>query len=97
MSSAPFTDEAATKLRAAVAVIEREITQASSTPALRTAWAELVDVLALGPAPQTRECTRCHRIGMRAATRCGFCWQPLAPLPPLASDTTTTERDQETA
>ena len=86
MSSANFTDEAATKLRAVVAVIDREIVQESATPALRAAWAELVDVLALGPAPQTRECPRCHRIGMRAATRCGFCWQPLAPLPPVSGD-----------
>ena len=70
-----------TKLRAMVAVIEQEIAQATPTTALRAAWAELVQVLALGPAPQTRECPACHGIGMRAASRCGHCWAALERLP----------------
>lgn len=81
MSSANFTDAAASQLRAIVAVIDQEIVQAPPTPALRAAWAELVEVLALGPAPETRECPACHRIGRRAATRCGHCWVALQPLP----------------
>jgi hypothetical protein len=38
-------------------------------------------VLALGPAPETRECPSCRAVGMRAASRCGNCWTALAPLP----------------
>lgn len=80
MSNAPYADAAVAKLRAIVAVIDQEIVQAPPSPALRAAWAELVDVLALGPAPQTRECPACHGIGMRAASRCGSCWAALAPV-----------------
>jgi hypothetical protein len=47
---------------------------------LRASWVALVDQLALGPAPATRECPVCHGIGMRAASRCGFCWAKLEPL-----------------
>jgi len=80
MSNAHYADAAVTKLRAIVAVIDEEIVQVPPTPALRAAWAELVEVLALGPAPQTRECPACHGIGMRAASRCGHCWAALAPV-----------------
>jgi hypothetical protein len=82
-----YTDGAVTKLRAIVAVIDQEIVQVPPTPALRAAWAELVEVLALGPSPQTRECPTCHGIGMRAASRCGHCWAALEPLPPLSDGT----------
>ena len=87
MSNAHYTDAAVTKLREMVAVIEREIVQAPPAPTLRAAWAELVEMLALGPAPQTRECPACHGIGMRAASRCGNCWAALERLPPLANET----------
>ena len=80
MSNAHYADAAVTKLRAIVAAIDHEIAQAPPPPALRAAWAELVEVLALGPAPQTRECPACHTIGMRAASRCGHCWAALAPI-----------------
>ncbi len=79
-----YTDAAVTELRAIVAVIDHEILQVPPAPALRAAWAKLVDVLALGAAPQTRECPACHGIGMRAASRCGHCWATLEPLPSLA-------------
>ncbi|HEU0032631.1 MAG TPA: hypothetical protein VFQ53_18490 [Kofleriaceae bacterium] len=85
-SNAHYSDAAVTKLRAIVAAIEHEIVQVPPTSALRAAWAELVDVLALGPAPLTRECPACHGVGMRAASRCGHCWVALEPLPVLASD-----------
>jgi len=75
-------DAAVAKLRDVVAVIDQELVQAPPTPALRAAWDALVSVLALGPAPQTRECPACHGIGMRAASRCGRCWTPLEPLRP---------------
>ncbi len=51
---------------------------------LRTYWAELVDRLALGPAPELRDCPSCGKSGMRAATRCGFCWTKLEPPTPQA-------------
>ena len=79
-----YSDEAMARLRAAVDVIGREAVQA--TPAFRAAWTELVAVLALGPAPETRECPACHSIGMRAASRCGRCWIALEPLPKLVND-----------
>ena len=79
-----YTDQAVTKLREIVAVIEQEIQQRPPTPALGAAWTRLVAVLALGPEPQKRECPTCHAMGMRAASRCGNCWAALEPLPPLA-------------
>lgn len=57
MSNADCPDAAVTKLRSIVAVIEREIVQVPPTPALWAAWTELVEALALGPTPQTREYT----------------------------------------
>jgi hypothetical protein len=80
MSNAHYPDAVVTKLRAIVAVIDQEIVQVPPTPALRAAWGELVDVLALGPSPQTRQCPTCHGIGMRAASRCAHCWAALEPV-----------------
>ena len=76
-----YSDEAMSKLRAAVDIIGREVVTSPSTPAFHAAWTELVAILALGPAPETRECPVCHAIGMRAASRCGRCWTALEPLP----------------
>ncbi len=87
MSNAHYSDAAMTKLRAIVAAIDREIAQTPPTAILQAAWGELVQVLALGPAPQTRECPACHSVGMRAASRCGRCWAALEPLPPLPDGT----------
>ena len=78
-----YSDETLTKLRVAVDVIGREIVQSPSTPAFHAAWTDLVALLALGPAPETRECPACHGIGMRAASRCGHCWAALELLPPI--------------
>ena len=77
-----YGDAAVAKLRAVIAVIDQELVQAPPTPALRAAWDELVSVLGLGSAPQTRECPVCHGIGMRAASRCGQCWAALELLSP---------------
>ena len=76
-----YGDAALAKLRAIVASIEQELVRAPPTDSLRAAWAELVAALALGPAPQTRECPACHGVGMRAASRCGHCWAALEPIP----------------
>lgn len=77
-----YGDAAIAKLRAVVAVIDQELVQAPPSPTLHAAWDELVSVLALGPAPQTRACPACHGIGMRAASRCGHCWAALEPARP---------------
>lgn len=53
--------------------------------ALERHWGALVEFLALGPAPELRECPRCGVSGMRAATRCGSCWAVIEPLPPLGA------------
>ena len=75
------------RLRAVVAVINHEMAllQAQVTPfkpssGLVTAWGELVELLALGPTPEVRKCPVCDHHGMRAATRCGFCWTALEPI-----------------
>jgi hypothetical protein len=51
--------------------------------ALLSSWAELVEYLALGPAPELRACPFCASVGMRAATRCSACWRRLEPPPPM--------------
>jgi hypothetical protein len=79
-------------LRPIVEALDREMSRhvacgkAGGDPtALLAAWAELLAFLALGPAPQLRECPFCGSTGMRAARRCGICWRKLERLPPLAS------------
>jgi hypothetical protein len=47
---------------------------------LAARWADLVEQLALGPELDMRECPVCRHHGMRAATRCGYCWKELTPL-----------------
>jgi hypothetical protein len=78
-----YSDATVSKLRTIVESIDRDGPPATDA-ALRAAWNELVQVLALGPAPLTRECPSCHAVGMRDASRCGQCWATLAPLPRLA-------------
>jgi hypothetical protein len=77
-------------IRAAVDTVGRELallgdrTAAGSSKdmaALRTSWGALVTELALGPAPEYRKCPHCGGTGMRAATRCGTCWEKLVPPP----------------
>jgi len=52
-----------------------------SRSALHIAWGQLVHLLAPEPARATRECPRCGEAGMRDATRCGYCWLKLVPMP----------------
>lgn len=80
--SISYGDQSVATLRLLVAAIERQFTAEPPPEALRTAWAAIVDVLALGPAPALRTCPVCGGVGMRAATRCMRCWSSLAPLPP---------------
>lgn len=85
LAMSTYSDEAVAKMRVAVDAIGREIAKSPSTPAFQAAWTELVEVLALGPVPETRECPSCHGIGMRAASRCGRCWAALPALPALSN------------
>jgi hypothetical protein len=85
--TADYGDVARATLRTITARIEHELSELplgadgnELGTALRASWSELVSVLALGPAPETRECPSCHAIGMRLARRCGRCWTALAPM-----------------
>lgn len=79
------------QLRALVATIEDEIRSLAGHPnvedyraaadKLAATWAELEKLLALGQAAELRECPRCKHLGMREATRCGYCFLKLPPLP----------------
>ena len=83
--SDPRPDAERSQLRAIVAKLDKEISllapagvcSASATD-LRASWADLVELLALGPEPELRECPVCQHIGIRAATRCGYCWTSLS-------------------
>jgi hypothetical protein len=80
-----FSDYERARLRAIVATIDREMSRlprsatTEGTDGLIGSWAELVKLLALGPAPEVRECPVCHHIGMLTATLCGYCWTKLSP------------------
>jgi hypothetical protein len=83
--SMSFNDKSLDAMRALVVVMDREIALGAPTAQLRDAWARLVTVLALGPAPELRSCPRCNEVGMRAASRCGRCWLVLPPYDAAAS------------
>lgn len=80
MSNGRYSDAAIEKLRSIVDTIDQEIEREPPAAALRAAWRELVEAMALGAAPETRICPTCHGVGMRAASRCGHCWAKLQPL-----------------
>jgi hypothetical protein len=90
--AARLPDPARTKLRAAVAAVDGALSQpsvageAASPGRLEAAWHELVELLALGPEPDYRECPTCGATAMREATVCGHCWTHLAPLEAAARD-----------
>ena len=67
------------RLRAIVA--ELELTMNDTIPApLRDAWRRLVVAMDLGPEPAVRACPHCGKLGMAAATLCGFCWKQTPPV-----------------
>lgn len=84
----PLREADAIRLRTLIDEIDHELSllptsedgAVAGTQPLRRSWAELVALLALGPAPETRLCPTCGQVGMRAATRCGYCWSKLSPL-----------------
>ena len=65
--------------REALVRVEAELGKNDVSAGLREAWTALVEALALGPAPELRDCPSCGKSGMRAATRCGSCWIVLIP------------------
>jgi len=77
------------RLRGVVATIDRELSRlALEAPpgdhreaerGLMASWAQLVEILALGMAPEVRECPVCKHVCMRAATLCGHCWTRMTP------------------
>jgi hypothetical protein len=89
MRESPFdpSESERVSLRAAVSDIERELSclgreapaaeHQSAILSLTTAWKRMVELMALGIAPELRTCPRCGGQGMRAATRCGLCWSSL--------------------
>jgi hypothetical protein len=82
-------------LRFAVSAMDRQMSllatqatteeKASTVGGLLSRWAELLDQLALGPAPDVRSCPVCGHVGMSAATLCGYCWARLSPIPRRAA------------
>ena len=81
-------------LRGFVEGVEHDVALLSKSPSAQDAegvarvvrsWGKLVDFLALGPAPELRNCPHCGAVGMRAATLCGTCWSKLVPPPREAS------------
>jgi hypothetical protein len=68
--------------RAVSRLVARSGAGGADGAALVTSWAELVEFLELGPAPELRACPFCGSVGMRAATRCGTCWRKLSTAPP---------------
>lgn len=78
---AEHPDPRRAELRAVVADVEAALLHANAGAdgAVTAAWARLVRLLALGPAPALRACPACGRLGMRAATRCSHCWARLTP------------------
>jgi hypothetical protein len=79
--SISYGDKSVATLRSLIAAIESQFAAVPPPEQLRAAWAELVDVLALGPPLELRTCPTCGASGMRAATRCMHCWSSLVPLP----------------
>jgi hypothetical protein len=75
-------------VREAITAVDHEVTKlaahtsaeaAPSLDGLRSSWGILVELLALGPAPERRACPHCGNVGMLTAIRCSRCWLKLVP------------------
>jgi hypothetical protein len=85
----PLLDDATAAVPAAIADLERQLTELAlmlETPAarkamtgLRDSWTGFVELLDLPATAELRRCPACKHVGMRAATRCGYCWTKLDP------------------
>jgi len=77
------------KLRAAIAEVALHVadlsTQASggscatAAGSVALSWHELLPLIQLEPEPERRPCPHCHRLMMRAATRCKYCLEKSEP------------------
>lgn len=78
------------EIRQLITTVENDLTKLSESTdggpsgnnaaALRASWKALVTHLAIGDAPETRQCPSCKGVIMRDATRCTHCWaKSLAP------------------
>lgn len=77
-----------TRLRTLVAAVDKEIAllpgatkpadKEHPNTALAVVWANLVELLDLGPEPETRACPQCGRLYPVGDSRCGHCWATLA-------------------
>jgi hypothetical protein len=81
MSTTPVVDPR-TRLRTLIAAVDRELVAGTAAAGLTSAFAALVEALALGPEPAMRSCPACQAPCRAEAQRCGFCW---ALLPVAAS------------
>lgn len=78
------------RLHALMTMVQNEMSRLPLAPDLKreleSAWAALVEELSSSTshAPLQRVCPSCGHSGMRDATRCGYCWEKLAPLPQIA-------------
>lgn len=71
-------------LHALVVEVERVLRQVEPSTVrdeLRASWGQLVGALALDRLSELRACPICEHVGMRAATRCSYCWTKLVPPP----------------
>ena len=95
-NSQELPDAELSYVRSALTAIDRDLSQLKAwndesylmNERLKKNWTELLSLLAIGPEPEYRECPSCHKIVMRLATRCGFCWLK---LPPYVSNPLTPE------
>jgi hypothetical protein len=76
-----FSDADTARLRTLISDVDGELVRTSASEGLKGSWAEMMKILAVGPAPEVRTCPRCGNIGMVSATICGHCWAKLQPLP----------------
>lgn len=67
------------RARSLIALVDQHFARESAAPP--DAWRDLVALLALETAAETRACARCGRLSRVTATRCGYCWHGLKPTP----------------
>jgi hypothetical protein len=60
-----------------LALLLKTVESKKAAALLQASWVRLIDLLALPPPAESRQCPRCGNVGMRAATLCGYCWTPL--------------------
>jgi hypothetical protein len=76
-----LSDAETARLRMLITTVGGQLAGTAASEGLKGSWAEMMTLLAVGPAPEVRACPVCGNFGMRAATLCGHCWARLQPLP----------------